>query len=373
MRFGSRVPSLPRRKTVITLIAGSVLAAGLVTASQGNALPGIPARDINQVAAQVRDLQMKAAAAHERASEAKAKLASVQEDLQGVRDRQSREQEDLRITQGAIGDIARAVYATGGMDPALQVLLADDPEQFLAQAAVMDQLSRNQIDQLRQVRTNRLRLAQTEAEISDKENSAQQAKNDMVSAENDMNQQLDAAQQVLSQLQEEERQRLLELQRQHRLDQEAAARLAASQAAAAAASSSSGGASQAGGGVSVSGRAGAAIQYALAQVGDPYSYSANPPSSWDCSKLTAAAWAQAGVGLTPLSFSQYDQTRHIPLSEAQPGDLVFYFNNGAHHVGLYLGGGKMVHAANPSDGVEISDILGSWYGSHFTGIGRVIG
>ena len=59
------------------------------------------------------------------------------------------------------------------------MLLADDPEQFLAQAAVMDQLSRNQIDQLRQVRTTRLRLAQTEAEIADKENAATQAKNDV--------------------------------------------------------------------------------------------------------------------------------------------------------------------------------------------------
>jgi cell wall-associated NlpC family hydrolase len=63
----------------------------------------------------------------------------------------------------------------------------------------------------------------------------------------------------------------------------------------------------------------------------------------------------------------------VPVSEIQPGDLVFYFGGGAHHVGMYIGGGKMVHAANPTDDVEISDFLGPWYRERFSGVGRVIG
>ena len=114
------------------------------------------------------------------------------------------------------------------------------------------------------------------------------------------------------------------------------------------------------------------MQYALSQVGDPYSYSANPPDSWDCSKLTSAAWATAGVGLTPLSYTQWDQTRRVPVSEIQPGDLVFYFGSGAHHVAIYVGNGKMVSASNPNDGVEIIDFLGPWYGERFSGVGRVV-
>jgi len=115
------------------------------------------------------------------------------------------------------------------------------------------------------------------------------------------------------------------------------------------------------------------VQYALSQVGDPYSYSANPPDSWDCSKLTSAAWAQAGVGLTALSYTQWDQTRRVPVSEIQPGDLVFYFGSGAHHVAIYVGNGKMVSASNPSDGVELIDFLGPWYKERFSGVGRVVG
>jgi len=52
--------------------------------------------------------------------------------------------------------------------------------------------------------------------------------------------------------------------------------------------------------------------------------------------------------------------------------LVFYFGRGAHHVAIYIGGGKMVSASNPSDGVEIIDFLGPWYKERFSGVGRVI-
>jgi cell wall-associated NlpC family hydrolase len=86
-----------------------------------------------------------------------------------------------------------------------------------------------------------------------------------------------------------------------------------------------------------------------------------------------AAYRQAGVSLSHLSYSQFDQTRRVPVSEIQPGDLVFYFGSGAHHVGIYVGNGKMVSASNPSDGVELIDFLGPWYGDRFSGVGRVVG
>ncbi len=115
------------------------------------------------------------------------------------------------------------------------------------------------------------------------------------------------------------------------------------------------------------------VQYALAQVGDRYVAAASGPSAFDCSGLTMTAWRQAGVSLPHYSRSQYSTTRRVPLSQAQPGDLVFYFGSGAHHVGLYIGNGKMVHAANPSSGVLVSDVMGPWYNSRFSGIGRVVG
>ena len=383
---------LPSRSRLGRIGAIALVAVTLAGALGAQASQAAPSRDLDQVAAQVRDLEMQAGAAHERALQASDRLAGIQEKLGTITNRLERERSEMRVMQSTIEDIARATYAAGGVDPTLQVLLAENPAEFLAQAAVMDQLQQVQVDQLRGAQTSRLRLAQTEAEISDSEAQAQRARAEMASAEAEVSDRLAAAEDVLAGLQEQERQRLLELERQRRQEQLAAAReaaaLAREQAAAAAAANaaanndSSGGdtggttdsgPSQAGGGYSGGSRAAAAVQYALSQVGDPYSYSANPPSSWDCSKLTAAAWGQAGVGLTALSYSQWDQTRRVPVNEIQPGDLVFYFGGGAHHVAIYIGGGKMVSASNPSDGVEITDFLGPWYGERFSGVGRVIG
>jgi cell wall-associated NlpC family hydrolase len=398
---------LPTRSWLVRTGAATLAAVTFAGVLGIQASQAAPSRDLDQVAAQVRDLQMQAGAAHERAEQARDRLVGIQEKLGTVTNRLERERREMRVMQSTIEDIARATYAGGGLDPTLQVLLAEDPAEFLAQAAVMDQLQQVQVDQLRGAQTSRLRLAQTEAEVSDSEAQAQQARNDMASAEAEVSERLAAAENVLADLQEEERQRLAELERQRREEQLQAAREAAAlareqaQAAAnsnandnasndASAGDSSGsseasgsgsdsggstdsGPSQAGGGYTGGSRAAAAVQYALSQVGDPYSFSANPPSSWDCSKLTAAAWGQAGVGLTALSYTQWDQTRRVPVSEIQPGDLVFYFGSGAHHVAIYVGNGKMVSASNPRDGVEIIDFLGPWYRERFSGVGRVVG
>ena len=89
----------------------------------------------------------------------------------------------------------------------------------------------------------------------------------------------------------------------------------------------------------------------MAQVGDAYVYGAAGPSAFDCSGLTMMAWAQAGVGLPHSSSAQYGlRHRTSRESDLQPGDLVFYYSP-ISHVGMYIGNGMIVHAANPSAGV----------------------
>jgi cell wall-associated NlpC family hydrolase len=406
-----------RRKVLTGVLAGALLLTGGVASSVSAA----PSKDIQQVQAEVQDLQMKAEAATERANEAQIRLEGIQSDLASIKNRADRERAQLKELTGTINDIARAVYASGGFDPALQVLLADDPTEFLAQAAVMGQLEQSQVDQLRQTTTARLRLAQTEAEITDREGAAARASSDMQAAQGEAAAQLQAAQDVLSSLKEEERRRLEELARQKRQQEIAAAAAAAAaarQQAANAANSNAGGGnsgdtgsgntdpgnsdsgntdsgtgnagnqdngggnggggqdsgpSASGGGFSGGTKAMVAVQYALAQVGDGYVAAAAGPSVFDCSGLTMAAYRQAGVSLPHLSYSQFDTTRHVPVSDIQLGDLVFYFGGGAHHVGIYVGNGKMVSASNPRDGVELIDFLGPWYNDRFSGVGRVVG
>jgi cell wall-associated NlpC family hydrolase len=100
---------------------------------------------------------------------------------------------------------------------------------------------------------------------------------------------------------------------------------------------------------------GPAVAYAKSQVGKAYVYGAAGPSSFDCSGLMMAAWSQAGVSLPHSSSAQYSAGQHISESELQPGDLVFYYSP-ISHVGMYIGGGKIVNALNPSSGVQVSGL-----------------
>jgi cell wall-associated NlpC family hydrolase len=104
-----------------------------------------------------------------------------------------------------------------------------------------------------------------------------------------------------------------------------------------------------------SGGAAAAVRYALAQVGDAYVYGAAGPSAFDCSGLTMAAWAQAGVSLPHSSSAQMGSGTPVSQSQLQPGDLVFYYSP-VSHVGMYIGNGQIVNAENPSVGVKITGV-----------------
>lgn len=99
---------------------------------------------------------------------------------------------------------------------------------------------------------------------------------------------------------------------------------------------------------SPSGGAQAAIAYARAQLGEPYQWGAAGPGAWDCSGLTAKAWAAGGKSLPHYSVAQYDVSTPISAGQLRPGDLVFWGDNGSpssiYHVALYAGDGRIIHA-----------------------------
>lgn len=106
--------------------------------------------------------------------------------------------------------------------------------------------------------------------------------------------------------------------------------------------------------VHVSGNAGVAVNFAYAQLGKPYEWAADGPDSYDCSGLTMAAWAQAGVSLPHNAAEQYNAIPHVSRSDIQPGDLVFYENLG--HVAIYVGSNKVIHAPTYGEVVKVSSI-----------------
>lgn len=102
--------------------------------------------------------------------------------------------------------------------------------------------------------------------------------------------------------------------------------------------------------------AGAAIAAAQSMLGTPYLWAGSSPATgFDCSGLTMWAWGRAGKSLPHSSGAQFAATQRISLDQLQPGDLVF-FNNPISHVGLYIGGGMMIHSPHTGDVVKISPI-----------------
>ena len=103
----------------------------------------------------------------------------------------------------------------------------------------------------------------------------------------------------------------------------------------------------------VSPNAGAVVAFARAQLGKPYAFATAGPATFDCSGLTMAAWASVGVRMPHYSGSQASISSKIAFSQLQPGDIVVFYSD-LHHVGLYIGGGMMIHAPQTGDVVKIA-------------------
>ena len=103
------------------------------------------------------------------------------------------------------------------------------------------------------------------------------------------------------------------------------------------------------------GAAGEAVSFACAQIGKMYGWGSAGPNTYDCSGLTMAAWQQAGVSLPHNSAAQRDAIGYVERSDLRPGDLVFYYS-GLSHVGMYVGGGWIVHASQAGEPVHMSPI-----------------
>lgn len=108
-----------------------------------------------------------------------------------------------------------------------------------------------------------------------------------------------------------------------------------------------------------SGSVATVISFLKAQVGDAYVMGATGPNAWDCSSLVQAAFKQVGVDLPRVSQDQSMEGTDIPLSQIQVGDILYWGGKGsAYHVGVYIGNGQYLDAANPSKGVVIQDLSG---------------
>jgi cell wall-associated NlpC family hydrolase len=97
-----------------------------------------------------------------------------------------------------------------------------------------------------------------------------------------------------------------------------------------------------------------AVRIASRELGTPYRYGGSGPGGFDCSGLVAYVYGRLGISLPHNAAAQYGFGRPVDAGHLKPGDLLFF--HGLGHVGLYIGRGRMIHAPQTGERVEIQSL-----------------
>lgn len=112
---------------------------------------------------------------------------------------------------------------------------------------------------------------------------------------------------------------------------------------------------------------------AAAMIGIPYVYGGQTPEGFDCSGLVFYAYRETGIDVPRTSLAQYRAAKRIPVSAAQPGDLVFFrIGRQISHVGIYVGNNRFIHSPETGQTVKINDLDDEYYKKRFAGAGRIL-
>lgn len=345
------------------LAACTVLAAGLVVPSPGSAEPGPRIVDVQE---RVDRLYHEAEVASERFNTGREELTDARAELRTLRAELAAQEARVTRMRDHLGAMVAVQAQSSPLSTAADLLAADDADAFLSGMAAVQTYNEQQAvlvgayrREAAQLADQRERMSTSVAGIADDVADLQEAKAevDAKSAE---------AEALLDRLRAERRERI-EARRAAAAEAEAAqaARVAEAEAARVAAAArvsrsatgerpptTSTAPAPAPAAPAASGSGSVAADFALGQVGDAYVFGAAGPSSWDCSGLTMVAWGAAGVSLPHSAAMQSGMGTPVSIDQLQPGDLVFYYSP-VSHVGMYVGNGQLVHAANPSSPVEV--------------------
>jgi cell wall-associated NlpC family hydrolase len=288
-----------------------------------------------QVQAQVIRYEEEATSAAEGAQEAKVKLNSLTRSLAGIQAQAEIQAKTVDAISKTLGAIAIDQYKSGTISQSLELLFSSDPSLYLSSAGSLEAITRQKGIQLRKFQSAEQKLNATSLTVSDRLAQVKALQKKLAEKSALATAKLAQAESILAKLKKEDRERLARLA-QEREDADQASSLKAARSAA-----------------GVSGRAGLAIKFAFKQIGDKYVFGADGMIYWDCSGLTMRAYQTAGVSLPHSSAAQSRMGKSIPFSQKKPGDLMF-FGRPVSHVGIYLGGGKMVHAPRSGSRVKVA-------------------
>ncbi|MEV6676059.1 NlpC/P60 family protein [Streptomyces erythrochromogenes] len=322
----------PVRTTAATIaLAGAATATAFEGAAQADPRP-TPA----QIKTEVDRLYEEAEAATERYNGAKEQADEAEKALTGLRDEAARKADQLNTARGALGTLAASQYRSGSLGTAVQLALAEDPQEYLAQASFISRAGDRNAAGITTVRRKLDEVSKLREQASGRLSDLRSRQDELAAHKAEAEEKLAAAKRLLAKLTAEER--------------------AAYEAQAPGAAAAPSGSVTAPPPPPADGsRAARAVAFAYSSIGKPYVWGATGPGSFDCSGLTQAAWRSAGVALPRTTYTQINAGRRVSRDQLAPGDLVFFYS-GITHVGLYVGNGQMIHAPRPGSTVRLAPI-----------------
>lgn len=312
------------RSATLCVLSAAAAALGVIPAG---AEPAAPQEDTRAEVDRLYAEAERATKAHNKADE---RADTLREKVTNAQDRIARQQDRINTMRDALGLLAGAEYRSGGLGPALALMFSDDPDDYLDKAAVLDRISARQAGTLRALRSATRDLSQEREEATRDLAELEQSRAAVARHKHTAERNLARAQQLLGALPDDARATYDRTSRSGRV-------------------------LDLGGAVPSSARAAAAVAAARSAVGRPYVWGGNGPTGFDCSGLMQWSYAQAGVGLPRTSQAQAYAGRQVPLSQAQPGDLVTYRDD-AGHIGMYMGNGQVIHAPHPGAPVRYDPV-----------------
>ncbi|MEV8591857.1 NlpC/P60 family protein [Streptomyces sp. NPDC052012] len=312
---------------------GATAAVGLLSAAAA-VLAAVPATatPADDTGSKVDRLHREAEKATEAYNKADERADTLRGQIRTAQDEIARQQERVNTLRESLGSLAGAQYRSGGLDPSLELLFSDDPADYLDKASVLDRITGRQAGELRKLHRALRTLAQEREAAAGKLAELVRSRKAAAAHKRTVERKLAEARRLLDSLPGAERAAYDRATRSGRTDLPGL-----------------------GGIAPASSRAAAAVAAARSALGRPYVWGANGPSGFDCSGLTQWAYQQAGVSLPRTSQGQRYAGRQIPLSQARPGDLVIYRSD-ASHVGMYMGGGQVIHAPYPGAPVRYDPV-----------------
>ncbi|WP_298559730.1 C40 family peptidase [Streptomyces luteogriseus] len=357
-------------------LATAALTSVALLSQSANAAPEADDKpSLEEVEKKVDDLYRQAESATDKYNAAKEKTAKQRKHVDTLLDDVAERTQKLNEAREELGSFASAQYRTGAAAPdTATFLLADTPQDYFDQTQLMDRMTGRQKVAVDDYVTQQSETMKKRQEATESLETLTDSQDGLRTAKATVQRKLAAARELMSKLTAEEKARLAAIEKEKRAEaarkadelarQQAAQQKARDEAAQQQDSgSSSSGSSGSGSSTSTppadssyATKADKALAFARAQIGKPYVWGAVGPGSYDCSGLTQAAWKAAGVTLPRTTYDQVNAGTTVPLSQAQPGDLVFFYDD-VTHVGIYIGNGMMIHAPKPGTYVREESIF----------------